>query len=507
MPEQRFNEKKFESLLKQNNLSPDEVKFTLKVLVWRQTNWQTETFLDLNLSFFGGQFRDLINGGDLKEQTSPKVLACGQEAFLRLSEKSFYSKRQVLICGLSEFESAITANIAAKVSWGYINYLAKSIYNPESAGGAEKFKESVERALAASDLFFGLASALLQTDPPSFQYYKISTETEYDEKYQKIKSASENYAVKLSSINEILQSESIARFIKDLQGFFTPQDNRVKWIELAENRCALLSMPLDISGLVKNLLKPFGHLSFADFLGQQVLPSFFMSRLGLNDFVLESSGEQKKDSKKPFLKQGDLFSGTKKLSAEKIGKIKCYCLPAAAQPEELLKLVKPSELSAAVLFGGQLQVKDFYEQNYQKLKESAFLMAQHSSGGSNKIFRNFDIHSNSLLLATDKFILKHLIAQNLVEPVVRLGAKTLILCRLPFEQFTHPYQEALGQTLANAFEDYALPRALYNFHQIIKFFYTPRLKNIYIIDAKLAKPYAKVFKEYLKTLPGAEMQD
>ena len=175
---------------------------------------------------------------------------------------------------------------------------------------------------------------------------------------------------------------------------------------------------------------------------------------------------RKKTAKNRFSKQGDLFSGTKKLSAEKIGKINCYCLPSAAQPEELLKLVKLSEFRPWFCLAANYRLRIFTNKTYQKLKQSAFLLAQYSSGGSNKIFRNFAIHNNSLLLATDKFILKHLSAQNPVEPVSKLGAKTLILCRLPFEQFTHPYQEALGQTLTNAFEDYALPRALYNFHRL-----------------------------------------
>ena len=72
LPEQQFDEKNLQALLKQKNLSSDEVKFVLKVLVWRKTNWQTETFLDLNLSFFGGQFKGLINGGELKKQESAR---------------------------------------------------------------------------------------------------------------------------------------------------------------------------------------------------------------------------------------------------------------------------------------------------------------------------------------------------------------------------------------------------------------------------------------------------
>jgi hypothetical protein len=91
--------------------------------------------------------------------------------------------------------------------------------------------------------------------------------------------------------------------------------------------------------------------------------------------------------------------------------------------------------------------------------------------------------------------------------VNQLSVKTLIICRLPFEQFTHPYQEAVSASLPNAFEDYALPRALYNFQSLLKFFYTPELTDIYIIDSKLTKGYAKAFKDYYKFIPGAEIKN
>ena len=163
--------------------------------------------------------------------------------------------------------------------------------------------------------------------------------------------------------------------------------------------------------------------------------------------------------------------------------------------KKLLSLIKTGKVfPAAVLFSGTTQVREFYDKNYQELKPKVSLLAQSGSGGSNKIFRNFSINPESLLIATDKFILKHLSNQAAVEPVNNLPVKTLVICRLPFDQFTHPYQEALSQALPNAFEDYSLPRALYNFQSIIKFFYTPILKDVYVIDAKLSKgPYARSF--------------
>ena len=142
--------------------------------------------MDLNLSFFGGQFKELISSGEFNETSTSQIIACDQVAFFKLAKNELYLDRQVVICGLGELETSVTSNIGTKASWGYITYLLKSFYNFELNIGQEKYKTATAEALTASDLFFGLVNALLQTDPPSFQYYKIFPNTEYEENYQKI---------------------------------------------------------------------------------------------------------------------------------------------------------------------------------------------------------------------------------------------------------------------------------------------------------------------------------
>jgi hypothetical protein len=510
LPELSFDEKKFSAFLKKKDLTPDEARFALKVLVWSFINKQTQTILDLNLSFFGGQFKAFINGGETTENKTAPVVACDLATFLHLSKQGAYKNRHVVICGLSEFETGVTSNIGTRASWGYISYLLKSFYNFELNIGLEKFKEITGQALAATDLFFGIVNALLQGETQGFTYYKITPQVEYEEKYQKIKSAAENYSAKLLALNETFASEAIGEFAKNLGQFFSTEANRVKWIESAPNHCTFFSMPLDITSLVESVLKPFTKVTFADALDSEVLPKFFISRLGLKKFSLTNifSEKEAKSAKTLKPKQGDLFSSMKKIFTNKQAGPKYHLLPEGINPVELMELIgKGNNLPAAVLFGSSMQVRDFYEANYQNLKSVSSLQVQNNSGGSNKILRNFGINSDALLLCTDKFILKSLTNQNPVETVNRLAVKTLVIGRLPFEQFTHPYQEALGQSFPNAFEDYGLPRALFNFHSLIKFFYTPELADIYIIDSKLAKPYAKVFKDYYKIIPNAVLKD
>ena len=411
-----------------------------------------------------------------------------------------------MICGLSELEAAITADIGTKISWGYVNFLARGFYNLETEAGPAAFKQPVLDMQLAGDLFFGLVNALLQSDPPSFSYFKVTPQTETDERYLKIKAASDSFTAKLLAANQVLQSKEVTRFAQDLGEFFKPEDNRVKWVELAPSRCSFMNMPLDITGQVKESLNPYASVSFADALDSKLLPRFFSARLGLGDYKLVPVKEIL--DKRGKSAQGDLFGGLKKMFGRKVKHPMFHYLNKTADAPFLLELLAEGRaLPAAILLGGPVQVREFYEQNYRSLKTWASMQVQNSSGGSNKLFRNFSINNNGLLLATDKFLLKHLTSSNPVEPVSRLRVKTLVLAHLPFEQFTHPYQEALSQKMDNAFEDYALPRALFNFHRIMKFFYSPELTDVYIVDPKLAKAYAQVFKDYHTMVPGAKLAD
>lgn len=487
-----FDEKKFKTFLNKENLTPEELKFLLKVLVWKNTNWQTKTVLDLNFSFFGGQFKNLICGKILKESKAAKLVVTDQKNFLQSSTATKKQTREVVICGLNELEQAITEDLGTKTSWGYLIYLLKSFYNPELNLGKEEYKENILEGLAAADLFFGLVSALLKSQTEGFEYFKISEETENNEKFIKIMHAAEHLSDKLDSINQVLKSEQLNNFKENLQKFFADQPNRVRWVELAETRCALVSMPIQLAPLFSKVLKNTKRIALADALGPQVLFNYFIHRFGLENFELETAKAEKKT------KQGDLFDLVRSFSGKKT-KLVFHFEPRTATADEITDLIlNKKSLPGAVLFSSSLQVRDYYEQNFEKLKEQAAILAQSATGGGNKLLRNFGISKKSLLLATDKFILKQLNNSNQVDPVQSLQVNTLILNRLPFEQFSHPYQEAVSKSFSNPFMEFALPKALLNFVNILKFFYSSDLKEFYIFDPKLAKEYASCFLDLKK---------
>ncbi|MCL5666366.1 MAG: exonuclease domain-containing protein [Patescibacteria group bacterium] len=478
--EHLFSEEKFKKFLNKKNHSADEIKFLLKILVWKNTNWQSKTLLDLNLSFFGGQFRESVSGGLAEDPAKSLLAATDYQTFLQLSKKRQCIKRFVVFCGLQEFEEQAGLNIGVKATWGKINYLLKSIYNPEINIGLPRYRAAVEQALLATDLFFGLVSALLYKHLP-VQFVEVTEQYEYAENYQKIFKAAKNYLAKMEIINRDLRSAEIKKICGSLEKFFRSDKSQVRWIELGEHRCGFYSSPLDIAGKVKKILLPFKKIAFADSLGHEKVLKYFVSRLGLEDY------------RQIALKQ-------KKSGKLKRNTVKCHIVLKAVSEQQLIPLLQNDSLPAAVLFGGGPQVREFYDRYYFELKPHASLFSQVSSGGSNKIFRNFSINNNGLLLATNKFILKALRNRGNVSPTGRLKIKTLVVCQLPFEQNAHPYTEAVSRQFPDPFGDFYLPKALYNFHSILQFFSTNELKYLYIFDPRLAQPYGQDFLSYLKNL-------
>ncbi|MEK7618460.1 MAG: exonuclease domain-containing protein [Patescibacteria group bacterium] len=485
--EQLFNEEAFEAFKHKQPLNSDEIKFIIKILVWQYTNWQTKNISDINLSFFGGQFRHHIAGQKPEENKISKFIVCDLEAFFAFKQKGWYKNRKAVFLGLGDLEKALEGSLGQKLSWSNINFLLKRIYNPDTGAGDENLKSIVEEGLLAGDLFFGLVSALLQTNPPGFFQKKL--EEIEPNILAKIQSASESFSAKLEAVNILVESPEISAYRQNLGKFFIKEDNYVRWLELSPKSCVFNSSPINIQDLSAEIFKFNRETVFCDCLPRLQVWEYFQKRLGLKDFKMQFVELGKTKPK-------DLFSY---LGIKPRG-FRLEARPGNLSDPELLKFCEKNSLPAAILLPSALKVKSFYQQYHETLKKSAFVLAQNGSAGNSRILRNFTIHENSLLLTSDKFILKSLLGKGAGIALGNLPVKTLVLNRLPFEQFTHPYFEAVSKQFENPFEDFSLPRALMSLHFVVKFFYSPKLENLFIFDSKLNKPYARVFLEYLKQI-------
>jgi DNA polymerase III epsilon subunit-like protein len=474
-----FDNEAFGKALK-GDLTPEQRFFFAKILVWKFTNWQAEVLCDLNFSFFGNQYKYLINSASKKELVWPfdktqKIVVVDYNDFINFELEKEFSERKIIILDLNSFEKALTEISSKKVSWNDFIYCLKQVYDPVTKNGKKALEEVVSEGLAQVDLFFGLASINWKKIDGSVSQLLVSEKIQKSQEFAKINSAAQSFVEKMTKINKKLDSDRIGDYLNYLSYFFVEDQNQIKWIEISEGRLLFALSPLSLENLAAKKLLPYKKMLFTASLGSESLIKYFTRRLNLQDFGIRNVGQQELRKKFTVIIPKEVYDSAK-----------------------VLKLVQTVSAPAALLLPNSSGLKAFYEANFKLLGEKYKVAAQSYSGGTNKLLDNFSINDNALLLATDYFILK----QN----NRRLRVKELILTRIPFEQFNHPLFAAQAERYPNQFIDFNVPRALYNFHSIIRFFYSQDLEKIYILDQKIHKEYGKFFIDYLQSLPFVEIK-
>jgi DNA polymerase III epsilon subunit-like protein len=407
-PKDLFNPDAFESFLTTAQTS-EELRFCLKILVWQATNWQTKSVLDLNLSFFGGQFKTYIVDGKFVPSDS-KVACADYETFLELATENLETNRELVICDLQRFERFLTFGSHERLSWNYFNFVVKSIYNPETNLGNKELESVVVDVLTAIDLFFGLVQIMLRQSSKQTDYIALSDlEVLQPIYYRRLVAGATNLAEKLHSLAKQAEHDRLADLANELTKFFVVEPNQVKWVELAEENVALHSQPIRIEQIASELFNKYSGVKLTDTITDKELLFYLVERLGLNPEVLTNI-DYSVDIPKTEI---DLATANQIVES---GFIKSLPAPMV------------------IVFASAAASKDFYKQHFLMLKEHFHLYGQEYSGSGNKIFRNFRISGNSLLLATSKFINK----QKYSAP-----AQTLIYVEWPKIDVSQPYYQAL----------------------------------------------------------------
>ncbi len=371
LPSDTFDNKLFSKFDKKKNKTSDEVKFFLKTLIWKETNWQSISFKDLNLNFFGNQFVNYIQSKKKRNKFSGKLI-CDANTFAFYSKNDSFSKFKLNIVNLEVFELEISKMFGSKTSWNSILYSLKSVYNPESGYGELAYKDEIIKAISDTDLFFALFMLYLR--PKGVGLSTVSRDDLDLNFYEKVRKAAVNYKKKMLRLSSKVLTKQLKESIKALDKFFAEDNVNVKWVEFGEGYCALLTRPLNITKGTKNVLKNNDSVTFWDSgLGKETF-EYFSIRLGLKDFKLESN--------KKSLFFEDISIDT---------------------DETIEDLSKKIDLPGAILFQGPALVKKFYEDNHLELKKRGNLLALNITGGGNKLLKNFRIKDQSLMLATVDF--------------------------------------------------------------------------------------------------------
>lgn len=465
-----FDEGKFKESLQQKNLNSEQKKFLAKIVVWQASNWQNKVLYDLNFSVSGTQHRGLINYAKSDNNQWPaaekNIITADYVDFINLDLAEKYPEYKALILDLSNFEQALTYVFNRKVSAADITYALKQM------GTGREIKSAIKK----TEKFFEQASKIIsKVNSAVWATITIDAKFEQSKEYQEMKKDSEGFIFDLENLNRVLDSDRLASNIEALKFFFVANPDLVKWIEVGENRFSLWSSPKSLEKVSKDKIAGFKKIVFTASLGSENLVKYFVDRLRLEDFSILKVGQQ-----------------------ELRPKLMVTIRKEASSPENILRLMEQIKTPAAILMPSLSSLRIFYEQNFSKLAEKYKIWAQSYSGGASKILDNFGAQEKSVLVATDSFINKQVGRS--------LKVKTLIITRLPFEQFTHPLFAAQAEKYENKFLDFNIPRALYNFHTLIRFFFSEDLEEIHIMDPKIEKEYGKYFIEYLNSIPFVEIK-
>lgn len=453
-PEDCFDRKKFDHLLSLE-MDPEQARFCLKILVWSYTNWQTETVIDLNLSFAGGQFRSLVTGKFPGGEIGPdQLLCCDYQTFGLLAQRKLHSGHRPVLWTAHALEQWLSEGSQGRLTWNQILYYLKTIYNPETGFGQESLREPVVEALAAADLFFGLVNLLLG------RYYGGEARVSYESLAQnphvfgQIQTAAQSFTAKINTVQDRHGFLELKRFAESLNAFFADAPGQVKWIEAGETNCAFISRPLDIAPILQGLLKNFPPAVAVDNIPHEGLLRYILQRLGL-------------DFPENFIPA----------AAEK--PVEGRLVPSGS---DIAALLQPEHLPAVLLFTHPSEVRDFYDRNYSRLKAFARVFAQGYSGGSNKILRNFMISDASVLIATGNFIVRN------GRPV---QAKTLLVHGVPELDQSHPYLHALQNHWQGKFPAFMELQETLRLNLLAQLLYSPALERVYLFSPTVARLMAR----------------
>lgn len=462
-----FSKSAFDTFLKQADTN-EQLRFCLKIIVWLYTNWQTEVVFDLNISFFGGQFRQFIVGGEIQPNDNEQILCLDYttlDTLTRADGKSFFADRTLVVCEIQNFEKYLSTGFGTRLSWNGVLYSLKMIYNPETNFGNTKIKKAVLDALAGTDLFFSLVLMSLQKRYANNQYVGLTElDNDHPTVFNDLNKAAENLIVKLSKVISMDPTAELQRSVHFLKSFFNKEEGRVKWVTMNEENLSLHDQPVEISGEANTIMKVFHKTQFTETTTSNELLSYYVDRLGLHteqsEFISKSNNNFK------YVIEDKTIS-----------------------EQELYELATTKEQPMVIVFDSPTHIKSFYNSYYSKLKEKSALFAQGYSGGGNKMFRNFAIKKNSVLLVTSEFMAK----QNYVIP-----SQTIVFTTQPKVEVAHPYIAALLnrwkeqhlnlENLLSIAKVFAAIKKIKNNNEVSIYFYnfnlTDEEKNIFVDNSR-----------------------
>ncbi len=449
--EHLFDPTKFSKFIQKPELSAEEIKFCFKILVWQATNWQTTTILDLNLTFFGGQFRGTVTQGPLPDTEQSLLLATNFASLPQLAAKLKTENRKVYISSLHEFEKDLSSGTEHRLSWQRCLYVLRGLdfNNKENSGNVPD--QIYSDALVATDLFFSLTALTVQKSFNKQTQVSLTELASNDYANNRVRRAAQNYIQKLNNLFASYPATEVTKLVNNLETFFAEDENYIKWIESSGANCILFNQPLHVLEDSKKILANFADISAMEVFPEPVL-GYLQSRLGLEEFSIEQASSFRSNTSAK-----DVENKTTQLQFT---------------PSNLMEVLGEGNLPAAVIMNSLSDIKELYNDHYDELKQYSNLYAQGYSGGTNKIVRNFGINPNSILLGTSNMLLG--------QSQRKLRAKVLVITDFPKENANHPYIKALEQYWKEQFPQIRGILNTYLMYRLLYVCWHEKLETVYV---------------------------
>lgn len=459
LPEDCFSYESFADFV-QHAQTIDEQRFAAKIAVWYHTNWQNRCLLDLNLTFFGGQFKQYISASSQDLPSAQALLACDYKTLWEYSGTQAFAGRRCVLLDPDSLEKVALDKLGNKISWGTILYTLKSVYNPETDFGRVEYKEDIIQLLAATDLLFGLVNIITQ------KYYTKNNIVSWTELqansyfFNRLVKFIGSLADKLRSFAERSGVQEIATLADRLESFLTVNTESVQWLTFRFGYAAIERQPLLIAEQVKQSLSVFRSVTAVSINQYKPGVAFLARRLGISDNidVLPYSSQ--------FASELNLYS-------------------QSVHPSDIAHYLHTAQLPALVICNSQATIKKIYDDHFESLKDRAALIAEGYAGGTTKLFRNFSIRQETILLVlTDTFI---------VNNHYRLPAATVVIEQLPNPDTQHPYIQAMFRHYAPSMSsaDLALIEVFRQFSAVTAGIKGQAVRTVHIYDQRLEQSIVK----------------
>jgi hypothetical protein len=278
-------------------------------------------------------------------------------------------------------------------------------------------------------------------------------------RYSNIAQSAENYIKKIEGLAK--HFPEVSSIGDGIARFFEEDESIVQWIEFTDTYVALHRRPLELSKPAQEVVHAFSSISFTDTVADMDLVRYVLARLGLPGVSINNH---------PLI--GHSATVVADLSREPL------------LLDHARVMVIEQDLPMVITFSSILELKQFYDENYKDLQKFLNIFAEKYSGGFNKLFRNFSLRKNSLLLVTNETLMgarSHTIR-----------AHKLVIQDLGEKSKAHPYEKSLEQYWSGTFPNFRDLSNTQRLHDILVRFNWEQLHSVQIFGLQTEDREKKV---------------